>query len=163
MKTLAVPVLLISLMGTPASAQNILTEADDGSVSVIVDGNSYVVSEQIVQMINDVVTWYSDDPDALQQAIREIIVAHASDRTSTALATAITIVATSKVTANSRLLTAIALGATKGNPAISGGLLIASIPMLRSEPGPAEVIEQDIAFSQATVENAHQVSPTGLQ
>ncbi|MCY4150000.1 MAG: hypothetical protein OXF73_11775 [Gammaproteobacteria bacterium] len=166
LKSFIVLTASLLILCTQAWAQNISAETNNDNSPVVIETPIVVygvaVPELIVKAIDDAIVQYSNDPEALQQAIREIIREHASDQASIDFATAITAIAASRVTGDSQLLTAIALGATQGNPGISSAAMIESIPELRSEPTPEERIEQNIALSQATVENPAQVSPTSL-
>ena len=165
-RTELVAMVALFIVSIQAWAQPVLTETDNGDIYVIVEEAEapHIISAPVVQAVNDAVIQYADDPEGLQQAIRAIIVEHAAGQTSINLATAVAIFTASKVKNNAQLLTAVALGASKGNPGISGGSLIASIPLLSSKPGPEEVIEHEIVRTQATVENPAQVvSPTSLQ
>ena len=160
-------VVIASLLLVCNQAWGQSTETDDGNPSIVIETpiivSDIAVPEIIVQAIEDAIAQFSGDPVALQQAIRAIIQEHASGQENIAFATAITAIAASRVSGDSQLLTAIALGASQGNPGVSGASMIASIPELRSEPGPEEVRAEERALSQATVENpANIISPTTL-
>ncbi len=164
MKLVAMATLSIASIYT--WAQPVWTETDNGDIHVIIEQAQapQIISAAVAATINDAVIQYSDDPEALRQAIRAITAEQATGQTSINLATAIAIFAASKVKSDARLLTAVALGASTGNPGISGGSLIASIPALSAEPGPEQVAVQEIVRAQATVENPAQVvSPVSLQ
>ena len=147
------------LASAQAWAQQSITEQADGSVTISVEGEQFVIPAPIAEEVELAVRDNGDDPEAIRQAIRAIVSQNAGDSESTGLATAIASLAVYFADSNSSSIAAIGLGVTQGNPGVSGGVVIAAIPALRAQPGPEEIAEQELVRAQATVENPSQVSP----
>ncbi len=147
------------LASAQAWAQQSITEQADGSVTISVEGEQFVIPAPIAEEVELAVRDNGDDPEAIRQAIRAIVSQNAGDSESTGLAAAIASLAVYFADTNSSSIAAIGLGVTQGNPGVSGGVVIAAIPALRAEPGPDEIVERELARAQATVENPSQVSP----
>ena len=140
-------------------AQQSVTEQADGSVTINMEGEQYVIPRSLAEEVELAVRDNGDDPEAIRQAIRAIVSQNAGDSESTSMAAAIASLAVHYADSNSSSIAAIGLGVTQGNPGVSGGVVIAAIPALRAQPGPEEIAEQELVRAQATVENPSQVSP----
>ncbi len=147
------------LAGAQAGAQQSMIEQADGSVTISMEGEQYVIPGPLAEEVELAVRDNGDDPEAIRQAIRAIVSQNAGDSESTGMAAAIASLAVYYADTNSSSIAAIGLGVTQGNPGVSGGVVIAAIPALRAQPGPEEIVERELARAQATVENPSQVSP----
>ena len=149
----------MAMLAVGAQAQGVVTERDDGTVVLSTDTGQFVLPADIADRVTAAIAEHKDDPDALRAAIRAIVVEHAGGSDDTELVTAIAVFAIFHARADSSSVNAVIRGATDGNRQLAVGTVLTALPGLERSPRAQAAAEQQVAQSQATIENPAQVSP----
>lgn len=120
----ALSVALLLILGFSVRAETIVVDNDDGSATVVIDGEEHVIPAALAAGIVGALAAHADDPQRLRSAIRDIVAASADTMDSTVLAA----FAAFESGGDHRAVEAIIAGVADGDPSVSVPMLLSVLP-----------------------------------